>query len=77
MISLQFVKTWLKYLAVTVLALVIERGAITHPGWLLAAAIATVLAFLGVTLLLFREWRAEQNGAGAYHYQLIEYVNHD
>ena len=77
MISLQFLKTWLKYAAVTVLALVIERGTITHPAWLLAAITGTVLAFLGVSLLLYREWRAEQNGAGAYHYQLIHYVDHD
>jgi hypothetical protein len=77
MISMHFLKTWLKYLAVAVLALVIERGTITHPGWLLAAITATVLAFTGVTLLLYREWRAEQNGAGAYHYQLIHYIDHD
>ncbi|OZM73567.1 hypothetical protein CFN78_08510 [Amycolatopsis antarctica] len=77
MITIQFVKAWLKYAALTVLAVVIERGTIRDPLWFATITGLTVLIFTGISLALYREWRAEQRGNGTYHYQFVQHLDHD
>lgn len=78
MITLQFVKTWLKFAALTVVAVIVERGTIRHTGWFATISGITLLIFAGITLALLREWKAEQGeGPKAYHYSFVEHLDRD
>lgn len=77
MITIRFAKAWLRYLLLTALAAVIEQGVIVPLGWRIAALTVTGLAFVGVTAALYREWRAEQAGAGIYRYQFVHHTDRD
>ncbi|MDT7723450.1 MAG: hypothetical protein QOI21_26 [Actinomycetota bacterium] len=74
MITLKFLATWLRITGFCALALLGEWIFIHDFGWFALLAGVTLLIFTGLSVALWREWRAVRAGTGAYTYQLINYT---
>ncbi|WP_410600465.1 hypothetical protein [Amycolatopsis sp. lyj-90] len=72
MITLKLLGLWLKLTGFTVLAVILEGVLIRGFWWTVLAIIVTVLVHIGLTVGIWKEWRAERNGAGTY--QIIHYT---
>jgi hypothetical protein len=69
-ITLKFLGTWLKVAGFTALALLAEWIFIHGVWWFVLVAGVTLLIFAGLTVALWREWRAGR----AYTYQLVRHL---
>ncbi|MGA6165170.1 hypothetical protein [Amycolatopsis magusensis] len=77
MITLHFLKTWLKTTAGFGLVLLAEYVLIAGFWLFLLAAGLTVVVYLVVTALIVGEWRHARQTPGAYHYAFIRDTTHD
>ncbi len=74
MITLKFLATWLKLTGLAALAIALELIIFRGFWWPVVTVGATGLIYLGLTVAMWKEWRAERNGAGTYQYQVIHYT---
>jgi hypothetical protein len=66
MITIYYVRTWLRWLALATLALVCER-ALLGATWLCAlAGVLTLLLFLILTCLMYADWRSARRAGVGY-----------
>ncbi len=72
MITLKLLGVWLKLTGLTVLAVILEGVLLRGFWWTFLAVGVTCLAYIGLTVGIWKEWRAERNGAGTY--QIIHYT---
>ncbi|WP_181770348.1 hypothetical protein [Amycolatopsis pittospori] len=72
MITLKLLGLWLKITCLTVLAVILEGVLVRGFWWTFLTVGVTVLVYIGLTAGIWKEWRAERNGAGTY--QIIHYT---
>jgi hypothetical protein len=75
MITLYFLRTWVKALLAFVVALVIEYALTLYASWWCILLVPVTLAvFLGFTVLLYKDWKASRANGIGYRYDIIRDV---
>jgi hypothetical protein len=75
MITLYFLRTWVKTLLAFVVALVIEYALTLYASWWCIMLVPVTLAvFLGFTVLLYKDWKASRANGIGYRYDIIRDV---
>lgn len=75
MITLYFVRMWLRWLFGSVGGIVLER-VLLDTGWFILAALVTVVVLVGVTWLMVGDWRSARRSGSGYRYDIIRDVTH-
>lgn len=77
MITLLFLKTWLKITALAGLAGVIEWYAIHNLWWRYGALALSAVVFAGLTVVMFQDWKHQRAAGGRYQYTMLNDVSHE
>jgi hypothetical protein len=70
-----FLRTWLKWLALLGLALLVERALLGWTWLFILAALLTLLLFALFTSLLYGDWRAARQYGGGYRYDIFRDIS--
>ena len=75
MITIYFIRSWLKALLGFVLAVVIEYAlAMYASGWCVLLLPATIAVFLAFTVVLYKDWKAARRDGIGYRYDIVRDV---
>lgn len=75
MITMLFLRTWLKWLALLCLALLVERAVLGWAWLFVLVAVVTLLLFGLFTSLLYGDWRAARRFGGGYRYDIFRDIS--
>lgn len=74
MITMMFLKSWIKWLLVTVAAVAGEYVLITGRWWFILAGLATIAVFAVITAALWSDWKSSRRAGTRYGYTMLNDV---